>query len=186
MILIVDLCYRPGSLSAFEFVDPIASIVRETGREHCVRHYTAVDAGTVENADAVILCGTALKDNGYIDRIAMFSWIRECDGPVLGICAGMQVIGLVFGGELVSTPEIGMTSVRVSRDDPLFAGTTSFEAYELHTYALDPPGDLEVLAVSDICVQAVRHRTRPIIGVMFHPEVRNEWAVQRFLEDYTP
>jgi GMP synthase-like glutamine amidotransferase len=182
MILVVDLCYRSCSLSAFEFVDPIGQIVRETGREHCVRHYTKVDAGTVDNADAVILCGTALKDNAYIDRIAMFSWIRECERPVLGICAGMQVIGLAFGGELVRTPEIGMTAVRVSRDDPLFAGTASFAAYELHTFALDPPGELEVLAVSDVCVQAVRHRDLPVAGVMFHPEVRNPWAVKRFLE----
>jgi GMP synthase-like glutamine amidotransferase len=181
MILLVDLCWRPGSLSAFEFVDPIAAIVRETGREVQIRHYTEVDEAAAGAAEAVILCGTALKDNGYAGHPERLAWIRRCARPILGICAGMQAIGLAFGGSLVECTEIGMTTVQAVRDDPLFADRAPFEAYTLHNFALDPPADLEVLAVSGACVQAVRHRDRPIIGVLFHPEVRNPWAVTRFL-----
>jgi GMP synthase-like glutamine amidotransferase len=184
MILLVDLCWRPDSLSAFEFVDPIAQIVRETGRTTHTCHYQCVDAAAVDAAEAVILCGTALKDNAYSERMECFAWIRECERPIFGICAGMQVIGLAFGGSLVDCTEIGMIPLRAVREEPLFAGRPSFEAYALHSRALDPPDDLEVLAVSDNCIQAVRHRDRPIAGVLFHPEVRNPWAVTRFLKQY--
>lgn len=181
MILLVDLCWRPGSLSAYEFVDPIERIVRAAGREAEIRHYTEVDAALAEAAEAVILCGTALRDNGYAAHPERFAWIRECSRPVLGVCAGMQAIGLAFGGSLADCAEIGMTSVRVVGDETLFPDIAPFEAYTLHNYALDPPSCFEVLAVSDACVQAVRHRHRPVIGVLFHPEVRNPWAVTRFL-----
>ncbi len=184
MILLVDLCWRPDSLSAFEFVDPIAQIVRETGREVATRHYTEVDAGAVNAAEAVILCGTALKDHGYAARMDRFAWIRGCARPILGVCAGMQVLGLAFGGRLVDCTEIGMTSVRVVKHNSIFRDAAPFDAYTLHSFALEPPADLEVLAVSGRCVQAVRHRDRPVAGVLFHPEVRNPWAVTRFLAQY--
>ena len=183
MILLVDLCWRPDSLSAFEFVDPIAQIVRETGRVVAARHYTDVDTAAVNAAEAVILCGTALKDHGYAAHMDRFAWIRGCARPILGVCAGMQVLGLAFGGSLVECTEIGMTSVQVVKNDPIFTDTAPFDAYTLHSFALDPPADLDVLAVSGRCVQAVRHRDRPVAGVLFHPEVRNPWAVTRFLED---
>ncbi|HDR74122.1 MAG TPA: hypothetical protein ENN85_09495 [Methanoculleus sp.] len=182
MILVVDLCYRPGSLSAYEFVDPITAIIRGTGRDVRTCHSTQVDAALAGDAEAVILCGTALRDQEYAGYPDRFAWIRGCARPVFGICAGLQVIGRAFGGSLTACTEIGMTPVRVVRDDPLFADRASFEAYTLHSIALDPPAELEVLAVSGACVQAVRHRTRPIAGVLFHPEVRNPWVVERFLE----
>ena len=37
------------------------------------------------------------------------------------------------------------------------------------------------MAVSDTGIQAVRHPEKPIFGVMFHPEVRNDEVVERFL-----
>jgi GMP synthase (glutamine-hydrolysing) len=37
------------------------------------------------------------------------------------------------------------------------------------------------MAVSDSGVQAVRHPDIPLFGMMFHPEVRNDGVVERFL-----
>jgi GMP synthase (glutamine-hydrolysing) len=74
-----------------------------------------------------------------------------------------------------------MTEIRVTVIDLFFSESPSFSAYELHTLACTDPGFLEVLAVSDRCIQVVKHPTRPVYGVMFHPEVRNEWVVKRFL-----
>lgn len=181
MILIVDPGYRENSLGLDEFVMPIVRIVRDTGASCCIRHFTGVDDEILARADGVILCGTALRDNLFARHIEAFSWLAGCDKPVLGICAGMQVLVRVFGGSIEACSEIGMTGIRVTAADPLFDGMDDFTAYELHDYSVKPPEPFIVLARSDRCVQAIRHRTRPLYGVLFHPEVRSEWVVSRFL-----
>ncbi|MDN7024339.1 hypothetical protein FGU65_05445 [Methanoculleus sp. FWC-SCC1] len=181
MILIVDLGYRENSLGLDEFVMPIVHIVREAGADCCIRHFTDIDEDILRQADGVILCGTALRDNLFADRIGEFAWLEGFEKPVLGICAGMQVLTLIFGGSIEACGEIGMTDIRVTAADPLFDGRDDFTAYELHTFSVKPPEPFTVLAHSDRCIQAVRHRARPLYGVIFHPEVRSEWVVTRFL-----
>jgi len=74
-----------------------------------------------------------------------------------------------------------MIRIHRTADDPLFDGKETFEGYALHRNSVRPPGTFRVLAVSDGGIQAMRHPGRPLYGVMFHPEVRNEWVVERFL-----
>ena len=57
-----------------------------------------------------------------------------------------------------------------------------FEAYELHNYSVKPSKDFEILAKSKKCVQAIKHKSKPIYGILFHPEVRNKWIIKRFLK----
>jgi len=182
MILITDLCWKENSLSRYEFVSPIENIVKSTGAPYRIRHYTAVQDADLDDANAVILCGTALMDNVFAEDFEQFAWLRDCAVPVLGICAGMQTVAAFFGGRIEPNAEIGMTDVTVVGADPIFAGREGFPAYELHSFAVVPPDNFDVLAVSDRCVQVIRHASLPIYGVMFHPEVRNEWVVTRFLE----
>jgi GMP synthase-like glutamine amidotransferase len=181
VILIIDLCYRESSLSHDEFVTPIASIVRKTGITTRVIHYTRITPEDAARVRGIILCGTALKDNAFAERPEVFSWISGCSSPVLGICAGMQVLSLVFGGSLVQSREIGMKKVSVIKNDPLIVPEVEFEAYELHNFSVVPPDSFSVLAGSDECIQVMKHHERPIWGVMFHPEVRNEWVVENFV-----
>ncbi|MEN6514129.1 hypothetical protein [Methanoculleus sp.] len=181
MILVIDLCYRDGSLSRAEFVGPVIRILREAGAEFAVRHYTVVGALEIEAADAVILCGTALEDTGFTEHPGEFRWLLAFERPVLGISSGMRALAAAFGGGTEPCCEIGMTDVRVTAPDPLFAGMTGFPAYELHESAVRVPEGFMPLAVSDRCVQAIRHPSLPLYGLLFHPEVRNEWIIERFL-----
>lgn len=181
MTLLVDLCNTEHLLSRDEFVLPIARIVERAGEVPTIRHYKDVEKNVPPGERSVILCGTALQDLAYIEHMNEFSWIAEGKIPVLGICAGMQVVSSIFGGTLDNRGEIGMTGIQVVGDDPLVQGQKVFEAFELHTLSIVPPPQFHVLAVSARCTQVIRHPHYCIYGVMFHPEVRHEWVVERFL-----
>jgi len=180
MILLVDLCWQPGSLSRDEFVGPVARIVERAGESWREVHFSQATETGLAGTSGIILCGTALQDNLFAERTAEYSFLFDSGLPVLGICAGMQALCLAFGGSIRPACEIGMTTVRPRASDPLLGSTGAFGAYELHSFACDPPPGWMVTAVSDTCVQAVRHPSRPLFGVMFHPEVRNDHVVERF------
>jgi GMP synthase (glutamine-hydrolysing) len=180
MILLVDLCWQPASLSRDEFVGPVARIVERTGEPWREVHFSRAAGAGLTDASGIILCGTALQDNLFAERVAEYSFLFDTGLPVLGICAGMQALCVAFGGGIRPACEIGMTRVRSGMTDPLLGSAGEFEAYELHSFACDPPPGWVVTAVSDTCVQAVRHPSRPLFGVMFHPEVRNDHVVERF------
>ncbi len=179
MILIVDMCMKKDSLSAAEFTLPIASMIRGKS-DFLIRHYSKIDSKDIGRSEKIILSGTALKDNQFIKDIDMFSWIKTCKKPILGICAGMEAIALAFGSSLKQHKEIGMAEIRTKKKNPLFSG--NFKAYELHSYAIEPSDDFDILAESKGCIQAIKHKRKEIYGLMFHPEVRNRDIVDSFVE----
>lgn len=178
MILIVDMNYKKDSLGFSEFVLPLVSVV-SLFQEETIKHYLEVDEKDLESCDRIILSGTALKDNETLRHAENFGWVKDCERPILGICAGMQTMGLVFGCRLRESLGIGMTQIRTVKRNPLFSLT--FRAYELHNYMLEPCGAFDVLAESENGVEAVKHQKKQIYGVLFHPEVRNREIIERFL-----
>jgi len=179
MILIVDLCYKKSSLSQNEFVLPIASIVKKAGKDFEIRHYREIGEKDLEKCEKVILCGTALKDNGYLKNMDKLQWMKNFEKPVLGICAGMQVVGLVFGAELEKKKEIGMAEIKIRGKNKLFS--SDLNVYELHGFSLKNLENFEVLAESEKCIQTIKHKQKEIYGIMFHPEVRQMQVVENFL-----
>ncbi len=178
MILVVDMNCKKDSLGYYEFVLPILAIAQEL--DSCVvRHYSEVTNADISSCEKVILSGTPLKDNATLNEPEKFSWLQEVDRPVLGICAGMQTIGVVFGLVLTRCLEIGMTLMTTQSGNPLFSGP--FKAYSLHNYCVESSDEFEVLAENEKCVQAIKHKQKPIYGVLFHPEVRNSEILKRFI-----
>jgi GMP synthase-like glutamine amidotransferase len=178
MISIIDMNYKKDSLGFYEFVLPIITIVKNI-QECEAKHYSEVGQTDTRDSTGIILSGTALRDNETLEHVEDFAWIRECEKPILGICAGMQAIGLVFNSTLTECLEIGMKQITTTKENPLFS--SSFRAYELHTYSINPSKDFNTLAESERCIQAIRHKEKNIYGVLFHPEVRNQEIIKRFL-----
>jgi GMP synthase (glutamine-hydrolysing) len=175
MILIVDLNYI-GSLGYNEFVKPLEEIIGEQ-TDFTVSHYSQI--ASIDQYEGIVLSGTALKDDGYLKDIPVFGWLHSVTVPVMGICAGMQVIGLTFSGELVPCTEIGMKEVIPTAKNRLMDSPLS--AYELHTHGISPSPHFIPFARSKICIQGIKHREKPIFGVLFHPEVRNQHIITEFL-----
>lgn len=179
MILVVDMNWKKNSLGYYEFVLPIVTIVKKM-KDCLVKHFTDITAEDVFKAEKVILSGTALRDNFALAQRQHFRWIKTISIPVLGICAGMQVIGIIFGLNLLRCSEIGMTEITTSKENFLFS--SNFKAFSLHNYCVESNEKFEILATSAKCAQSLRHKKQPIYGVLFHPEVRNEEILKRFLQ----
>ena len=98
--------------------------------------------------------------------------------PVLGVCLGHQAIGAAFGGRVVRAPipVHGKTAVIEHDGRGVFAGITeSFSAGRYHSLVVAEEGLPEELEISartreEGIIMGLRHRTRPIHGVQFHPE----------------
>ncbi|MBR8833893.1 MAG: aminodeoxychorismate/anthranilate synthase component II [Stigonema ocellatum SAG 48.90 = DSM 106950] len=98
--------------------------------------------------------------------------------PILGVCLGHQTIGQVFGGKIVSAPELmhGKTSQVEHTGVGVFQGLENpMTATRYHSLVIDRetcPSVLEITAwVEDGTIMGVRHRNYPHIeGVQFHPE----------------
>ena len=97
------------------------------------------------------------------------------DTPTLGVCLGHQAIVEAFGGEVARAKALlhGKASGLEHDGRGIFAGLPpEIEAGRYHSLAaVRVPDELEVTArTADGEVMGVRHRSRPIEGVQFHPE----------------
>jgi GMP synthase-like glutamine amidotransferase len=179
MILIVDMNWKKDSLGFNEFVLPIAAIAEKISN-YKIKHYLELSNQELNHCSSVILSGTALKDMATLSHPEKFHWLKETEKPVLGICAGMETVGVGFGSRLVKCLEIGMTPIISLKVNPLFS--TDFKAYSLHSYCVEVSEEFEVWAKSAKCIQVIKHKTKPIYGALFHPEVRNQELIKRFIE----
>jgi anthranilate synthase component 2 len=118
--------------------------------------------------------------------------------PILGVCLGHQSIGQVFGGNIVSAPELmhGKTSQVSHTGVGVFQGLENpMTATRYHSLVIDRqncPDVLEITAwVEDGTIMGVRHRNYPHVeGVQFHPEsvlsVSGKQLLRNFLEQLQP
>jgi GMP synthase (glutamine-hydrolysing) len=176
MILVLDMCYRAGSLSRYEFVDPVATALRRAGAEIDIMHYGELD--DPGGYDKIVLCGTALKDMRCLDYASRLSWIRKCKRPVLGISTGAAVLCHILGGRLLKDIHIGMEDVRITAETPLLGEPRTIHAFHLHGFRPVLPSEL--MAAAENC-EAFVSRYRPVYGLLFNPEVRNCWILERFV-----
>lgn len=97
--------------------------------------------------------------------------------PILGVCLGHQAIGQFFGGKVIRAPEpIHGKPVNVAHDGKtIFSGLPdNFAAGRYHSLIVDRenlPDCFEISARSpDGLIMGLRHTTKRIEGVQFHPE----------------
>jgi len=97
----------------------------------------------------------------------------DADVPVLGVCLGMQLLGLALGAHLQrrSGTEIGFAPVDVLADDPVL-GALGIRPTVLHWHSDSvglPAGATLLASTATTPVQAFRAGSA--LGLQFHPEL---------------
>jgi anthranilate synthase component II len=98
---------------------------------------------------------------------------------VLGVCLGMQAIAEVYGGRIVNANKVyhgvPMETTLTVPNEKLFEGLSEkFTTGRYHSWVVDKdslPDFIEVTSVDNQgLIMSLRHKTRNIRGVQFHPE----------------
>ncbi|TDD32500.1 aminodeoxychorismate/anthranilate synthase component II [Actinomadura sp. KC06] len=160
------------------FVYNIVQYLLELGAACEVKDRSDVTLQDAASADGVLLS----PGPGHpADSGICLDLVRAADHngtPLLGVCLGHQAIAHAYGATTSRAPEIvhGFTSEIVHDRKGVFRDLPDpLPATRYHSLAVDPetvPRDtLDVTArTPDGVIMALRHRTRPIEGVQFHPE----------------
>ena len=176
-VLVVNICKE--KLHYFEFVLPICDILKKEKIKYFVRDYLKITKSDLKKSSRVIICGTSLHDNCFAADFQKFKWILNFNRPILGICGGMQIIGLVFGGKIRKSTEIGFYSEYFNK--PFLGLFGKCEVYHLHNNYIDfsKLNLFEVFCGNEFS-QATRHKEKDIYCVLFHPEVRQKNMILNF------
>lgn len=103
----------------------------------------------------------------FDDELALLRDADERGVAVFGICFGAQALAVALGGTVSRSPhpEVGWYPVSSVAPDLIGPGPW----FEWHFDAITPPPGAEILATTDVAVQA--YTVRNHLAVQFHPEV---------------
>lgn len=171
----------------FDFVNPIKKIL-DTQNDVTSKIIAYLDTPNhdVTRYNGVILSASPLGNNIVHNRLPYYNWLLDYEKPVLGICAGHQIIGCFFGGRLLRRKESEMNSVTIkiiAKDAILRDCKNQFTAYQQHFDSVTCPKGFLTLARSKKCkVQILKHINKPIFSTQFHAEISNKRIIQNFID----
>ncbi len=182
MILLISTCKE--KLHELEFVKPIEQILEKSKRKFKTIHYSEISPKGISSSDKIIICGTSLQDNEFMNHLDKFKFIKITNKPVLGICAGMQIVGLIFGGKIQKNKIIGLDFENFTHEfsNKFFReAETLQQVYNLHNNSVTLPKNFIKLNTQLTQISAFKHKSKNIYGVLFHPEVRNKELIKNFI-----
>ncbi|MDR0293394.1 MAG: gamma-glutamyl-gamma-aminobutyrate hydrolase family protein [Oscillospiraceae bacterium] len=112
-------------------------------------------------------------------EFAVFADFFRLGKPIFGICRGLQVINVALGGTIWQDlpSQCGLCHVSADGEPPMthkirWAGRTEMDVNSYHHQAVRDPGKgLAVTArAADGVIEAIEHKTHPVIAVQWHPE----------------
>lgn len=167
MILIIDFGSKKSPF--------IAEAVDETCDFQLVKH-EQFEESLLTDKKGVILSGAPIlvTEDDIRSYLETYKWLKETALPVLGICFGHQLIGILHGSFANRMKEDrDWQEVEIYKEDEELFRSLPREVrmMEDHCETISVPNEFELLASSDACVnEAMRHCSKPLFGVQFHPE----------------
>ena len=142
-----------------------------------------IDIERTKQYDGIILSGAPIllteeKTDQYIKDTA---WIKEIKIPILGICFGHQLLGILHGAQVsLCKEDRNWQEIIIEQSSTLFNYIRKpYRMVEDHTEEVTLPEDFKLLATSKVCKnEAMQHKIKPLFGVQFHPEVSERGGLQ--------
>jgi GMP synthase (glutamine-hydrolysing) len=115
--------------------------------------------------------------------------ILEVDLPILGLCYGHQLLAQLTGSKVepATCKEYGIAQVSIDKPVGVLEGLSESEKVWMShgDTVFSPPPGFESLAHTENCpVAAFRHKTKPIYGLQWHPEVIHTEKGMRMLQNF--
>lgn len=147
----------------------------ELGATVIVQRNNALDFSMIETCDAIVLSpGPGLPDEAG-DLKKVITQFQDSK-PMLGVCLGHQAIGEVFGGSLINLAKVhhGITGkITIQADDLYTDLPNEMVVGRYHSWVLNKnlPDTLLSTSVDEAGeVMSIRHKTKNIVGIQYHPE----------------
>lgn len=138
--------------------------------------YLDFDEKDLPKYNGIVFSGAPilLSQIDFSQYIKDFQWVLTYEKPILGICFGHQLLGLLHGASVAMQHEDrDMQWIEVIAHNPLFDDLENpVQMQEDHCESISIPPGFELTAASDFTVnEAMHHKSKPFFGVQFHPEV---------------
>ncbi len=148
----------------------------DTEMDFVTFQWDQIDLEKLNSCKGVVISGAPklVTEIDLSPYLKAFSWIKETQLPVLGICFGHQIIGLLHGANAGKMKEDrDWQEIEFYKDHPLINKLPkTLKMMEDHCEAISIPSGFELIAGSDACVnEGMEHKSKPLFGVQFHPEV---------------
>lgn len=186
LVLILDF----GS----QYTQLIARRVRELG-VYCeiVPFHYQLEKIIERKPKGIILSG---GPNSVYDRDAPKvenDFFPKINAPILGICYGMQLVALEFGGDVQPSAkrEYGHAHLRIlpenlaAKSDIFHDLPRELDVWMSHgDHVFAAPAGFEVTATTGELITAIENNTRKIYGLQFHPEVAHTPQGKEILRNF--
>lgn len=158
--------------------DELQKVTQAAGHKVTPVHHSLIHTVNPIYYDLAILSGGFWYTNqvDLLDEYAdELQFIMVAPIPILGICIGMQLMHVAVNQAvpLMDDPQSGDKEITVNETGRKLTGfPEKMVVHKNHTRAIietDP--HFEILASSPTFTEMMRHRTKPLLGVQFHPEV---------------
>ncbi len=160
-----------------------------SGKPCLIVRYPNVNPDLLQKLGAQVVlvsgCVTDFVHFDAADLAGLEAVYRQAKWPILGFCAGHQLMARAYGAEIGAIEDATQSSTAKQVREDGFMSVQQFDSHPLFSdLPLNPvffqnhywevknvPAGFQNLANSDLCgVQAIAHFNLPLYGVQFHPE----------------